>query len=335
MKGGLGVRWFATFLLFGVASCGSSSSESQRDASDAVGSDSGNSLDASSGDGVASDSAPGDSSVVDASVSEGSLADSSVADSASSTDSSDGGSSNDASSTGSSEASTDAPVGVDSGPSSDGADGGASAEAGSASPFTCNLVIGESPTGQWFESGFLQAVDASRWECIWIAHHYTNLWASPTDPGWTTAFDPYPGPAHACANGSATPDRVVFVAAQWSETTAAEWETDLTAIVQNIQTKYKGVKRVELMALTGAPTGMPCPFSGTGTNETIIPQVGYDAIDAMPAKFPGLVFALPHFDVPQCSDFVFSGGETMPQYTDAGAVDVAANLFGPYYAAHP
>jgi hypothetical protein len=199
-------------------------------------------------------------------------------------------------------------------------------------------VIGESPTGQWFDSGFLQAVDPGRWECIWIAHHYTDLWANPDDPGWTTPFDPYPplaGPAHTCARDSTSPDRVIFVAAQWTETTAAQWGADLTAIVQNITTRYPKVKRVELMALTGGPPGMPCSFTGPGTNETIIPPVGYVAIDAMPGKFPGLVFALPHFDVPKCSDFVIDGSNTMPQYTAAGAVDVAARVFGPYYAAHP
>jgi hypothetical protein len=128
---------------------------------------------------------------------------------------------------------------------------------------------------------------------------------------------------------------VIFVAAQWTETTAAQWGADLTAIVQNITTRYPKVKRVELMALTGGPPGMPCSFTGPGTNETIIPPVGYVAIDAMPGKFPGLVFALPHFDVPKCSDFVIDGSNTMPQYTAAGAVDVAARVFGPYYAAHP
>jgi hypothetical protein len=132
-----------------------------------------------------------------------------------------------------------------------------------------------------------------------------------------------------------TPDRVIFVAAQWTETTAAEWEADLTAIVHNIETKYANPKRIELMALTGAPTTMPCPFVGPGTNETIIPPVGYVAIDAMPAMFPGLVFALPHFDVPQCSDFNVVGPNTQPQYTGAGAIDVAGKVFGPYYATHP
>ena len=178
-------------------------------------------------------------------------------------------------------------------------------------------------------------VDPSRWECIWIAHHYTNLWASPTDVGWSTAFDPYPGPAHTCADDSDTPDRVIFVAAQWTETTAAEVETDLTGVVNNINTKFNHPKRIELMALTSGPPNAPCPFTGTTGNETIIPPIVYTAIDAMPALFPGQVIALPHFAVPSCGDFNVTGGNTQPQYTDAGATDVGINVFGAYYAAHP
>jgi hypothetical protein len=299
--------WTLIMLALGAAACGSHSTATDRGASATAGSDSGRSPDGSDDGGSSGDSPRGPSDGASAS------------SDAFSRDGSDG---------------SDGPDGSD-GSVSSGDGAGSAVDGAIPTDFVCNLVIGESPTGQWFDSGFLQAVDATRWESIWIAHHYTNLWADPTDPGWTTAFDPYPGPAHVCAENSETPDRVIFVAAQWSETTAAEWETDLTAIVSNIETKYIGVKRIELMALTGAPATMPCPFTGSGTNETIIPEVGYEAIDAMPAMFPGLVFALPHFDVPQCSDFVLSEGQTMPQYTTAGAMDVAANVFGPYYLAHP
>jgi hypothetical protein len=323
-----------TTLLFAlglVPACGSNSTGTDGNGGSSAGSDSGGSAVESGADG-----AGGGSSSSSGSSSGGSSNDASTTGSSGS-GSSSGGSSSSGSGGSSNDASPDRSSGGSSGDSSV-SEGGPAAGDGSSGGFTCNLLIGESPTGQWFDSGFLQVVDPSRWECIWIAHHYTDLWASPTDTGWTTPFDPYPplpGPAHTCAQNSTSPDRVVFVAAQWSEPTAAQWETDLTAIVQNIQVKYPRVKRIELMALTGGPPNMPCPFTGSGTNETIIPQVGYDAIDAMPAKFPGLVFALPHFDVPQCSDFVVTGGSTMPQYTAAGAMDVAANVFGPYYAAHP
>ena len=92
------------------------------------------------------------------------------------------------------------------------------------------------------------------------------------------------------------------------------------------------------MASISAPGNVPCPAANGKTNETIIPAFGYQAIDAMPAKFPGLVFALPHFEVP-CQDFIGDG--TAPQYapsataTTGPAVMDVASIFGAYYAAHP
>jgi hypothetical protein len=192
------------------------------------------------------------------------------------------------------------------------------------------LLLGASPTGQWFDSGFQQIVDGSRWECIWLKSHYANLWAMPGDVAWTTPFDPYPGPPHACAQNSTMPDRVIYVATGHFAT-AAEWETYFTGIVNNIKTKYPSVHRIELMSLTSAPNNMPCP-GVNGNTETVIPAAVLDGINAMPAKFPGLVFALPRFDVPHCTDFQNNG--SAPQYTTAGAMDVA-QAFGAYYAAHP
>jgi hypothetical protein len=202
--------------------------------------------------------------------------------------------------------------------------------------FTCNLLVGPSPMMQWFDGGFLQypGIDPGKWELIWVAHHYTDAWAKPGDSAWNTPFER----GHACASNAMMPDRVIFQATQWSHTTAAQWEADLTGIVNNIKTKWPGVKRIELMASTSAPGDMPCPAAGGKNNETIIPAFGYEAIEAMPAKFPGLVFALPHFEVP-CNDFIGNG--TSPQYapnasatTGAAVMDVA-NIFGAYFSMHP
>jgi hypothetical protein len=202
---------------------------------------------------------------------------------------------------------------------------------------TCTLFVGASPMMQWFRGGFLQqpGIDATKFEMIWVAHHYTDAWAKPGDSGWNTALDL----GHACASNAMTPDRVVFMATQWSHTTAAQWEADFNGIIANIQKKWPGVKRIELMASTSAPGNKPCPAAGGKNNETIVPQIGYDAIDAMPAKFPGLVFALPHFEVPNCSDFIGNG--TAPQYapnanaTTGPAVLDVAKMFAAYYGAHP
>jgi hypothetical protein len=204
--------------------------------------------------------------------------------------------------------------------------------------YTCNLLVGPSPMMQWFNGGFLKypGIDASRWELIWVPHHYTNAWGTPGDSGWDTPFDR----GHRCAQNANMPDRVIFMATQWSYTTAVEWEKDLVAIVNNIKTKWPSVKRIELMVSTSAPGNVPCPAAILGKkNETIIPKFAYEAIDSMPARFPGLVFALPHFEVPSCSDFIGNG--TAPQYapdraaTTGPAVLDVAGVFGAYFAKHP
>jgi hypothetical protein len=206
----------------------------------------------------------------------------------------------------------------------------------SAAAFTCNLLVGPSPMMQWFRGGFLDqpGIDAGKWEMIWVAHHYTDAWATPGDSGWNTPLDK----GHACTANATAPDRVIFQATQWSHTTAAEWEKDLAGIVENIKKKWPGVKRIELMTSTSAPGNVPCPAAGGKNNETIVPAIGYQAIEAMPAKYPGLVFALPHFEVP-CNDFIGNG--TAPQYapsataTTGPAVMDVAKIFGTYFAAHP
>jgi hypothetical protein len=248
--------------------------------------------------------------------------------------SSAGGSSAGGSSAGASSNGASSNGGAFNGGASNGGSAGAAAGSGgggtAGTAFNCNLVFGVSPTGQWFDSGFLNLVDGTRWESIWVAHHYTNFWADPQDSAWAMAFDPYPGPAHACAQSSTAPDRILFVAVNWQYTTAAQWEADLTKIVQNLQSKYPSVRRIELMTLTRAPGNKLC--SASGSTETIIPAWTDIAIAAMVTQYPGLVVQAPQFEVPACSDFLNNGA--MPQYTTAGAVDVARAM-GAYYAAHP
>ena len=187
---------------------------------------------------------------------------------------------------------------------------------------------------QWFNGGFLTypGIDATRWELIMVAHHYTNAWATPGDSAWDTAV------SHPCSQNSATPDRIAFMATQWTENTAAQWEADFDGIIKNIETKWPNVKRIELMPSTCAPGDMLCPVAGA-SSETIIPAYGYAAIDAMPAKYPGIVFSTPHFAVPNCSDFIGNG--TASQYapnanaTTGPAVMDVVGVFGAYYATHP
>jgi hypothetical protein len=203
--------------------------------------------------------------------------------------------------------------------------------AGGPGTFTCNLVIGNSTTQQWFEGGFLSypQVDPTHWELYWVAHHYIGSWANPTDAGWTTPLDM----GHACASNSTAPDRVIFIVTQAPPyPPEATYQDNITAIVNNIKAKYSVVKRIELTTLIRAPGNGSTACSSQPNNEQSIPAAEDQAIAAVAADpmFAGLVFALPPFYVPNCSDFVTDA----PQYTAAGAVDIA-QVYGVYYAAHP
>jgi hypothetical protein len=212
-----------------------------------------------------------------------------------------------------------------------GGSGGGQGGAGADVPFTCNLVIGNSTTQQWFDGGFLThaGIDPTRWELFWVAHHYIDSWADPTDPGWSTALDM----SHACAKGSTAPDRVIFIVTYSPPyPPEATYETDTTKIVNNIKAKYAGVKRVELMTLVRSPGNVETACSSKANNEQSIPAAEDQAIAAVAANstFAGLVFASPPFYVTTCADFLTDE----PQYTTAGATDIA-DVYGAYYAAHP
>jgi hypothetical protein len=191
--------------------------------------------------------------------------------------------------------------------------------------FACNLVIGNSTTQQWFDSGFLTypGIDPTRWQLIWVAHHYLDSWANPADAGWGTALD----------SGSTRPDRVIFIVTYSPPyPTEATYQTDLTAIVNNIQARYATVKRIEIMTLVRAPGNSGTACSSKANNEQSIPPAEDDAIAAVGAdpSFAGLVFALPPAYVTTCSDFLTDE----PQYTTTGATDIA-QVYAAYYAAHP
>jgi hypothetical protein len=217
------------------------------------------------------------------------------------------------------------------GASGDDAHGAPQDGAGAATTFVCNLVIGNSTTQQWFDDGFLAypGIDATRWELFWVAHHYIDLWANPDDAAWSTPLDM----GRACSAGATDPDRVIFVVTYAPPYPAeATYQTDLTSIVGDIQTKYPGVKSVELMTLVRAPGNSSTACSRAANNEQSIPPQEDDGIAMVAADpaFAGLVFVDPPLYVPSCSDFVADA----PQYTDAGATAIA-QVYGAYYAAHP
>lgn len=196
-------------------------------------------------------------------------------------------------------------------------------------PFTCNLLIGPSTLGQWFNGGFLAhaGIDATRWEAMIAAHHYIPEWSPPGSTLFDTALE-----ANQCALGSTTPDRVIFQATQWADMPVATWESHLSGIVKNIQMKWPSAKRIELMLSTVGPGNQPCS-GGTAAEQSIQPA-GFTALAAMPGLFPGLVSVDPApmkwFEVTACSDFIVDH----PQYTDSGARNIA-NLFGNFFALNP
>jgi hypothetical protein len=225
----------------------------------------------------------------------------------------------------------DGAEGVDSG-AGDSSAGGADASSEAGAPpaaFTCNLLIGNSTTQQWFDDGFLTypGIDPTHWELFWVAHHYIDSWANPNDTGWTMPFDM----GHTCARDSATPDRVIFIVTYAPPyPPEATYQTDTTSIVNDIQAKYPTVQRIELMTLIRSPGNVSTACSSVADNEQSIPAAEDQGIAAVAADaaFAGLVFALPPFYVPSCSDFIANA----PQYTTAGAMDIAA-VYGAYYAA--
>jgi hypothetical protein len=199
------------------------------------------------------------------------------------------------------------------------------------SPFVCNLIIGNSTTQQWFDGGFLvyPGIVPTRWELFWVAHHYIDMWANPEDTAWSTPLDM----GHACSTDATTPDRVIFIVTYAPPyPTEATYQTDLTSIANDILAKYAGVKKIELMTLIRAPDNSSSACSSAANNEQAIPPQEDEAIAMVAADptFDGLVFADPPLYVPLCSDFIANA----PQYTDAGATDIA-QVYGAHYAAHP
>jgi hypothetical protein len=137
----------------------------------------------------------------------------------------------------------------------------------------------------------------------------------------------------ACSDDSTSPDRVIFIVTYAPPyPPEATYQTDITSIVNNIQARYTTVKRVELLTLIRAPGNSATACSDEPNNEQSIPPAEDDAIAMVAADplFAGLVFAVPPMYVPSCSDFIANA----PQYTDAGALDMA-DVYGAYYAAHP
>jgi hypothetical protein len=214
-------------------------------------------------------------------------------------------------------------AGVDAGASPD---SGSSAEAGAldaGGPFLCNQVTGLTLTREWYEAGFENGVDNTRWQLKAMEHAYVTEWANPASTFWTTAIE------SPCSQASASPDRLVFVVLSWTITAQSDWETQVTAAIHNFQTNYPNVRRIDLLTIIRGPNNMLCP-TPPAAGETIQMPAALDAaLAAVAGRFPGLVDVGPKFEATSCADF--SGGG--PHLTTAGNTKAAATISA-YFATH-
>jgi hypothetical protein len=185
--------------------------------------------------------------------------------------------------------------------------------------FVCTEVIGVSVTGDWFTSGFETHVDNARWQAVYATHAFVELWADPANALWSTA------PTSPCAQKSSAPDRVIFTGVNFTYTTAQEWITTLTKVIETLKGKYPALKRVDLMTMLRAPNNVSC-----GNSESVVAPFIDDAIAKVVEAFPGFVIAAPKTFAPTCDVFVAGG----PHFTDAGKTTIA-NVYGDYYANEP
>jgi hypothetical protein len=174
--------------------------------------------------------------------------------------------------------------------------------------YVCTQIMGVSVTGDWFGAGFESGIDGGRWQTLWRTHAFLDLWADPESDLWSMK------PQSPCAQRSDDPDRVIFTGVQWEYKTRAAWQEKLSAVVGVIRTKYPGVRRIDLLTMLRGPGNRTC-----GSDMTVVPPYVDEAVDAVAAGRPGLVFAGPRVETPSCDVFVKGG----PHFTDAGMATVA------------
>jgi hypothetical protein len=158
-------------------------------------------------------------------------------------------------------------------------------------------VLGIHTTQEWFQAGFLNVVDPTRWEASGIEMAQFN-WQDANSGLWTMPFSS----ATSCAKNARTPDRIVFCGVDSTSTTVAQFLPEYVKVVNNIKTKFPSVKRIDLMTLARAPGDKEC-IGANRSGSSYIKAAQDDAIAMMVAMYPGFVFATPKWEVQSCSDF--------------------------------
>ena len=180
--------------------------------------------------------------------------------------------------------------------------------------FVCTQVMGVSVTGDWYSGGFETGVDDGRFQAMTRKHGFIEFWADPSNEIWSV---PVVSP---CTKRSNNPDRVVLTTVNWNYKTVAEWTLALNQAVATLKSKYKGLRRIELLTMLRGPGNATC-----GDPKTVVAPAIDEAIAKVAAAHVDLVVAGPKIEAPACTVFTKGG----PHYVPEGFAEVAK-----VYAAH-
>jgi hypothetical protein len=191
--------------------------------------------------------------------------------------------------------------------------GNGGAGGGATGPFVCNQLTGGKLIEELFDAGFESQLDGARWQMKWQEYAHIAEWANPNSAFWNAAIE------SACANATASPDRVVLMVFSWTIMTYEAWHTNIVGAVNNFRSKYPNLKRIDLMTQITGPNNMLCPTPPAAGETIVVSPELQMALDEAVSEFPGIVFASPVWEAESCADF--SGGG--PHLTVAGNTKVA------------
>jgi hypothetical protein len=198
----------------------------------------------------------------------------------------------------------------------------AAEDAAAPGPFVCSWVLGIHTTQEWFQAGFLNVVDPTRWEASGIESAQFG-WQDANSGLWTQAFSS----ATSCAKNARTPDRIVFCGVDSASTTVAQFLPEYVKVVDNIKTKFPSVKRIDLMTLARAPGDKEC-IGANRSGSSYIKAAQDDAIAMTVAMYPGFVFSTPKWEVQSCADF------GLCPHISLAANMILAKTLGTYFLTH-
>jgi hypothetical protein len=195
-------------------------------------------------------------------------------------------------------------------------DDGGSMPTPTSGDYSCTLVTGIQATEQWYNAGFEKLVDNNKFELVAVHSGFIQTWADPKGSFWGIA------PSSACATNAKTPDRVLMVALwlHWADATVDQWVQVLDQVVQNWKAKDPNLKRLEFGTFIRAPGDKACPASMSF--KSYVPPNQDAAYLQIAAKYPGLVFVAPKWEVPSCADY----GGNPPHFTSTGATNAAKQM---------